>query len=81
MVALDTGVPIVPMAVRQSDKVLPRGAWRVASGDIDVVVGRPIPVAGVEREELIRRVRAFLLEHLATPGEVAAGRRVAVEAT
>ena len=81
MMALDTGVPIVPMAVRHSDKVLPRGAWRVASDDIEVVVGRPIPVAGVEREELIRRVRAFLLEQLATPGEVETGRRGAVEAT
>src|SRR5881397_329981 len=81
MMALDTGVPIVPMVVRDSDKVLPRRAWRVAAGDIEDVVGRPIPVAGVEREELIRRVRAFLLEHLATPGEVATGRRVAVEAT
>ena len=81
MMALDTGVPIVPMAVRHSDKILPRRAWRVTPGEIEVVVGRPIPVAGVDREELIRRVRAFLLEHLHTPGEVETRRRVALERT
>ncbi|TMA33560.1 MAG: 1-acyl-sn-glycerol-3-phosphate acyltransferase [Deltaproteobacteria bacterium] len=80
MTALGTGVPIVPMAVLHSDKVLPRGAWRVTPGEIEVVVGRPIPVAGVERDELIRRVRAFLLEHL-PPGEIETRRRVAQEAT
>ena len=79
MMALDTGVPIVPMAVRHSDKVLPRGTWRIASGDIEVVVGAPIPVAGVDREELVRRVRAFLLEHVSPPHDVEAGRRVAME--
>ena len=81
MMALDTGVPIVPMAVRHSDKILPRGAWRVTPGEIEVVVGRPIPVAGVDREELIKRVRAFLLEHLDAPEEVETRRRVAVEGT
>src|SRR5213080_109147 len=74
MMALDTGVPIVPMAVRHSDKVLPRGTWRIASGDIEVVVGAPLPVAGVDREELVRRVRAFLLEHVSPPHDVEAGR-------
>ena len=80
MMALDAGVPIVPMVVRDSDKVLPRRAWRVAAGDIEVVVGRPIPAAGVDRDELIRRVRSFMLEHLPAPAGLETGRRVA-EAT
>ena len=81
MLALETGIPIVPVAVRHSDQVLPKGAWRVAAGEIEVVVGRPIPVAGLDREELSRRVRAFLLEQLTRPADVDTGRRIAMEAT
>jgi len=68
MLALETGFPIVPVAVCGSVDVLPRGSWRIAAGDIEVVVGPPIAVAGVERDELMRRVRAFMLEQLAKPG-------------
>ena len=49
MLALETGIPIVPIAVRGSADVLPRRGWQVRAGDIDVVVGAPVPVAGVER--------------------------------
>jgi 1-acyl-sn-glycerol-3-phosphate acyltransferase len=67
MLALETGFPIVPICVRGSGDILPRGSWRPAAGEVDVVVGVPIPVAGVERDELMRRVRAFMLEHLGAP--------------
>jgi 1-acyl-sn-glycerol-3-phosphate acyltransferase len=63
MLALDTGFPIVPIAIRGSADVLPSHSWRARRGTIDVVVGEPIPVGGVERDELIRRVGAFMKEH------------------
>jgi 1-acyl-sn-glycerol-3-phosphate acyltransferase len=72
MLALETGFPIVPMVVRGSREILPRGSWRPEPGEVEVVVGAPIPVAGVERDELMRRVRAFMLEQLAAPSDVAA---------
>jgi 1-acyl-sn-glycerol-3-phosphate acyltransferase len=64
MLALETGFPIVPIAVRGSREILPRGSWQPASGEIEVVVGAPIPVAGVDREELVERVRSFILTNL-----------------
>jgi 1-acyl-sn-glycerol-3-phosphate acyltransferase len=64
MLALETGIPIVPIAVRGSREILPRGSWQPASGEIEVVVGAPIPVAGADRDELVDRVRAFILEQL-----------------
>lgn len=64
MMALETGFPIVPLAIRGSRPLLPKGSWQVRGGDIEVIVGAPIPVAGVDRDELMRRVRAFMLEHL-----------------
>jgi 1-acyl-sn-glycerol-3-phosphate acyltransferase len=67
MLALETGFPIVPMVVRGSREILPRGSWRPAAGEIEVVVGAPIPVAGLEREEIMARVRGFMLEQLGVP--------------
>ena len=64
MLALETGFPIVPIAVRGSAELLPRGSWQPASGEIEVIVGAPIPVAGLERDELIARVRAFMVAQL-----------------
>lgn len=64
MLALETGFPIVPICIRGSGDILPRGSWRPVAGEVDVVVGLPIAVAGVERDVLMQRVRAFMLEHL-----------------
>jgi 1-acyl-sn-glycerol-3-phosphate acyltransferase len=71
MLALETGFPIVPIAVRGSREILPRGSWQPASGEIEVVVGPAIPVAGLARDQLIERVRAFMLAELG--GRVPAG--------
>ena len=64
MMAIETGFPIVPIAVRGSREILPRGSWQPASGEIEVVVGPPIAVEGVSREELFERVRSFMLTQL-----------------
>jgi 1-acyl-sn-glycerol-3-phosphate acyltransferase len=64
VLALETGAPIVPIAVRGSRAILPRDAWQIESGTIDVVVGEPIPVGGATREALVARVEAFLRREL-----------------
>jgi 1-acyl-sn-glycerol-3-phosphate acyltransferase len=64
VLALETGVPIVPIAVRGSRAILPRDDWRIHAGEIEVVVGAPIPVAGADRESLARAVQAFLADEL-----------------
>lgn len=67
MLALETGFPIVPIAIRGSHKLLPKGSWHIGRGDIEVVIGKPIEVVDATREELMARVRAFLQEHLDLP--------------
>jgi 1-acyl-sn-glycerol-3-phosphate acyltransferase len=64
MMAIETGFPIVPIAVRGSREILPRGSWQPASGEIEVVVGPPIAVEGLSRDELLERVRTFMLDQL-----------------
>ena len=64
MLALETGFPIVPIVVRGSREILPRDSWQPAAGEIDVVVGAPIPIDGATREELIERVESFMYDQL-----------------
>jgi 1-acyl-sn-glycerol-3-phosphate acyltransferase len=78
MLALETGFPIVPIAIRGSADVLPSHSWRARSGTIDVVVGAPIAVEGADRDDLMLRVAAFMKEHGAT--EVVPGRQGLVRA-
>ncbi len=59
MLALHTGVPIVPFGVAGSRRVFPKGSWRVRRGPIIVRFGRPIPTEGLDpedRDALIERV-------------------------
>ena len=60
MLALHSGVPIVPFAVAGSRRVMPKGRWRVRRGRIIVRFGEPIPTDGGnfhDREALVTRVR------------------------
>lgn len=64
VLAIETGAPIVPIAVRDSRAILPRDDWRIHAGVIDVVVGEPIAVEGQTREALTARVESFLRREL-----------------
>ena len=67
MLALETGFPIVPLVIRGSREILPRGAWQIVPGEIEVIVGEPIEVEELEREEVMRRVERFMREQLDAP--------------
>lgn len=64
VLALETGAPIVPIAVRGSRAILSRDDWRIHAGDIEVVVGEPIPVVGEDRKTLAERVRVVFTREL-----------------
>lgn len=73
MLALETGFPIVPIVVRGSREILPRGSWQPTKGEIEVVVGPPIPVVGEDRDDLMERVRSFMLANLGSRPVAAGG--------
>ena len=70
VLAMESGVPIVPVAVRGGRNVLGRHGWQIHGGEIDVLVSAPMPVGGLERDELIRQVRERLEDMV--PGAPAA---------
>jgi len=63
--ALSTGVPIVPVAVRGTMDILPRGGRSSKLGQtVHVHVGDPIPVVGRAMDDLMREVADFLRKHV-----------------
>jgi len=57
--AIATGVPIVPIAVN-SARCWPRKSFLLKPGIVDVSIGKPIPSAGREPDELMREVEAWI---------------------
>jgi 1-acyl-sn-glycerol-3-phosphate acyltransferase len=60
MLALHSGVEIVPVACIGTREILPKNGWRVHGGTIIVRFGEPIQIAGYDegnRDALIERVR------------------------
>ena len=43
LLATKTGVPLVPLAIRGSQQLMPRNDWKVRSGHIEVHIGKPVP--------------------------------------
>jgi len=62
--AIAAQVPIVPVYVHHTFEILPKGAWRLRPQPIRLVVGPPIPTAGLRpenRERLREEVRAAMV--------------------
>ena len=57
--AVETGAPVIPVAVT-SAKCWPRKAFIKRAGVVDVSIGKPIPSAGRQPEELMREVEAWI---------------------
>lgn len=65
--AMDTGLPILPVSIDGTRRVLPRGGLLLQPGKVILTVHPPIPVEGTGREEipaLMTRVRDTLLTGL-----------------
>ncbi|HEV8336815.1 MAG TPA: lysophospholipid acyltransferase family protein [Candidatus Polarisedimenticolia bacterium] len=63
VLAIQAGVPVVPLAIRGSRAVLPKGSLSIRPGIITVVVGDPIdprPFSVDQKEALMTRVRSAL---------------------
>jgi putative phosphoserine phosphatase / 1-acylglycerol-3-phosphate O-acyltransferase len=67
-IAMATGLPIVPIVIRNSDSVAGRNAYRLNPGTVDIAVLAPIHTGSWTHDDLAERigqVRALYLETLA----------------
>jgi 1-acyl-sn-glycerol-3-phosphate acyltransferase len=51
VLAIQARVPIVPVAIRGTRAIMPKGAWRIRPGPIDITIGEPIPVEGLVHDD------------------------------
>jgi 1-acyl-sn-glycerol-3-phosphate acyltransferase len=66
--AINSGAEVVPVAIRGTREVMPRGAALIRRGVVDIEIGEPISTAGLgpnDRQALLEQVRARLAEMLA----------------
>ena len=62
--AMKARVPVVPVSIEGSGKLMPKNSWVITPGPIRVSVGRPIAAEQFEndRESLIRQVRDQIID-------------------
>jgi len=79
MLALKSGCPIVPVAIKGTHEILPKGSLKAQPGQVEVLIGRPIEIDSggkrLTREEAARlthdQVEAMLAGR--QPGSLSAG--------
>lgn len=66
LLAFKSQTPIVPVTLKGSGTVWSRGEWRIRSGEIEIVMGKPVSVDRYRAEDLkllLNRVRAEIESH------------------
>jgi 1-acyl-sn-glycerol-3-phosphate acyltransferase len=48
--AIEAGVPILPVTVSGTTQITPKGSLRIESGRVRILYGKPIPTAGLDLE-------------------------------
>ena len=51
VLAIETGVPVIPAAIVGSRGVMAKGEWRIRPGHVRVRIGAPIPVEGLTHDD------------------------------
>lgn len=65
VLAINSGVPVVPVAVEGSRLAMPKNTWRQRPATVKVKIGRPIATRGFtlkDRDRLIHTVRNKIIE-------------------
>ena len=67
--AIQSGVPIIPISIIGSGEIMPKGSLKVKPGRIKLVIDKPIDVKGYtleNRQQLIDRVRQIIIDNYDT---------------
>jgi len=67
--AIQAGVPIVPISIIGAHEILPKRSLKVKPGRITMVIDRPVEVSGYTietRAELIERIRNIIIRNVET---------------
>ena len=76
VLALESGVPVIPIGISGSRSLMPKGSFLVRPGKIQVRIGAPIEVDGLtvaDRDQLMDRARERVRQLRATPADPSVG--------
>ena len=65
VMAVDTGVPIVPVIIRGTRSIMTKGSWRINRARVTLFIEKPIDTSGftrVTKVDLLRKVRSVICE-------------------
>jgi len=65
VMAVDTGVPIVPVILRGTWPIMTKSSWRINTGTVSLKIEKPVDTTGYSREtkdDLIEMVRSVICE-------------------
>jgi 1-acyl-sn-glycerol-3-phosphate acyltransferase len=81
-VALSARVPIIPVSIEGSGKLMPRNSWNITPGPIKVQFGAPIDSTqfGTDRGKLIECVRSAIIDLNVAQGGLGGNKRDAIAA-
>lgn len=72
--AAQSQVPIVPVAMKNTDHLMGKGTGQARGGSIEMVILPPVPTVGLSSDEevkqLVNRVHSLIAEELAQPPKV-----------
>ncbi|HWP35775.1 MAG TPA: lysophospholipid acyltransferase family protein [Thermodesulfobacteriota bacterium] len=74
VLALTAGVPLVPVAIAGTERILPKGSLAVRPGEVRVRIGPPLDTRGLtlaDRDRVAGALHAWLYAALAPEGEPA----------
>ena len=66
LLAVKTKMPIVPVTINGTGRILPKGDWRIERGEIEITVGKPISMENY-RPGTIRQLAAEVYGRVAQP--------------
>ncbi len=70
--AVKAGIPIIPVTINNTYKILRKGSWQITPSDIELVLSRPVPTSGISGKEEERRlmdvVRSEIASHYVDQG-------------
>ncbi len=71
--AVKAGIPIVPVTINNTFRILPKGSFDVHPADIELVLEKPIPTVGVQgrdgEQRLMDQVREAIARHYVEQGQ------------
>jgi 1-acyl-sn-glycerol-3-phosphate acyltransferase len=53
LVAMDAGLPVVPVSITNSRNVMRKGELMVCPGEVEVTIHPPVPTAGVSKDDVL----------------------------